>query len=182
MGPAILASMGPLIFLLLLAMPVLELAVIVRVAGEIGVLETFALLVVMSVAGAWLLKQQGLVTWRSLQVTMARGQVPTKEVTDGALILFGGALLLTPGFVTDAFGLLLLLPPTRAIVKSSFRKLFGSWAVRRAGRAGVVFDATVTDVRRTPRRGPDGTTSSGSPGRLPAEDPPAGEGGSPGTG
>jgi len=181
MRAAILARMGPLIFVVLLGMPVLELAVIVQVADRIGVLETLVLLVAISVAGAWLLKKQGLATWRSLQTTMARGGVPTKEATDGALILFGGALLLTPGFVTDLFGLLLLLPPTRALVKSSFRKLFAGWAVKRAGRAGVVYDATVKNVRRTPKRG-GGTTPSGSPGRLPGEDPPAGEGGSPGRG
>ncbi len=169
--------MGPLIFLVLLAMPVVELAVIVRVAEEVGVIETLALLVLISVAGAWLLKQQGLATWRSLQATMASGRVPTKEATDGALILFGGALLLTPGFVTDAFGLVLLLPPTRALVKSSFRKLFGAWALRRARRAGVVYDATVTHVRRT-----GDATRSGSAGLPRGEDPRAGEGGSPGRG
>jgi UPF0716 protein FxsA len=179
--------MGPLIFLLLLAMPVVELAVIVQVAEEVGVLETLALLVVVSVAGAWLLKQQGLATWRSLQATMARGEVPTKEATDGALIMLGGALLLTPGFVTDAFGIVLLLPPTRAIVKSAFRKLFGWWAVRRAGGAGTVYSATVTRVRRSPGPRPSGSSSPqsgrGHPaGPLPGEDPPGGEGGSPGTG
>ncbi|HEX2294223.1 MAG TPA: FxsA family protein [Actinomycetota bacterium] len=167
--------MGPVIFLLLLAMPIVELAVIVQVAERVGVLETLALLVGISVAGAWLLKQQGVATWRSLQATMARGQMPTKEATDGALILLGGALLLTPGFVTDLVGLVLLLPPTRALVKSSFRKLFGAWALRRAGRAGVVYDATVTRERRAPR-------PSGSGGRLPGEDPPAGEDGSRDTG
>lgn len=166
--------MGPLIFLLLLAMPILELTVIVQVAEEVGVLETLALLVGISVAGAWLLKQQGLATWRSLQTTMARGEVPTKEATDGALILFGGALLLTPGFVTDVFGLLLLLPPTRALVKSSFRKLFARWAIKRAGSSGKVYSATVTRVRR-----PDARSAAG---RLPAEDPRDGEGGSRGTG
>lgn len=165
--------MGPLIFLFLLAMPILELTVIVQVAEEVGVLETLALLVGISVAGAWLLKQQGLATWRSLQATMARGEVPTKEATDGALILFGGALLLTPGFVTDLLGLVLLLPPTRALVKSSFRKLFASWAMKRAGRGGKVYSATVTRVRR-----PDAPPA----GRLPGEDPRDGEGGSPGTG
>lgn len=173
--------MGPLIFLVLLVMPVVELAVIVRVAEGIGVIETLALLVAVSVAGAWLLKQQGLATWRSLQATMASGRMPTKEATDGALILFGGALLMTPGFVTDAFGLVLLLPPTRALVKSSFRKLFGAWALRRAGRAGVIYDATVTHARRTPRRTED-ATPSGSAGLPRGADPPAGEGGSPGRG
>lgn len=176
--------MGPLIFLLLLAMPVVELAVIVQVAEQVGVLETLALLVGISLAGAWLLKQQGLATWRSLQATTARGEMPTKEATDGALILLGGALLLTPGFVTDAFGLVLLLPPTRALVKSSFRKLFAGWALRRAGRAGTVYSATVTRVRRAP--GPSGSTTSAPQarpaGRLPGEDPPDAEDGSPGTG
>lgn len=167
--------MGPLIFLLLLAMPVVELAVIVQVAEEIGVLETLALLVAISIAGAWLLKQQGLAMWRSLQATMARGEVPTKEATDGAVIVFGGALLLTPGFVTDVFGLLLLLPPTRALVKSSFRKLFAGWAIKRAGPAGKVYSATVTRVRRSPTASPPGD-------RLPGEGPRDGEDGSPGTG
>ena len=174
--------MGPLIFLLLLAMPIVELYVIVQVAGAVGVLETLLLLIAVSVAGAWLLKQQGVATWRSLQTTMARGEMPTKEATDGALILFGGALLLTPGFVTDAFGVLLLLPPTRALVKSSFRKLFAGWALKRAGGAGAVYSATVTRVRRTP--GPKRPDPSGPPtsGRLPGEGPPGGEDGSPGTG
>lgn len=176
--------MGPLLVLLLLVMPVVELAVIVQVAEQVGVLNTLALLIAVSIAGAWLLKQQGMATWRSLQAAMARGEMPTKEATDGALILLGGALLLTPGFVTDAVGLLLLVPPTRAVVKSAFRKLLGSLAARRfgaAGRAGkAVYSAKVTRVRRRPR-GPEGPTSSGSPGRLPAEDPPDGEGGSPGT-
>lgn len=167
--------MAPVIFLALLAMPVIELAVIVQVAEEVGVLETLGLLILISVAGAWLLKQQGMATWRSLQATMARGQVPTKEATDGALILFGGALLLTPGFVTDAFGLVLLLPPTRALVKSSFREVFARWAVKRAGPAGNVYSATVTRVRRSP-------TASRPGDRLPGEGPRDGEDGSPGTG
>ncbi len=173
--------MGPLLFVVLLVVPVIELAVIVQVAEEIGVLETIALLVIVSVAGAWLLKQQGVATWRSLQATMARGEVPTKEATDGALILLGGALLLTPGFVTDAVGILLLLPPTRATVKGAFRKLFASWAVRRSGAGGQVYSATVTRVRRSPR-GDGDVRPSGSAGRLPAEDPPAGGDGSPDTG
>jgi UPF0716 protein FxsA len=168
---------------LLLVVPVIELAVIVQVAEEVGVLNTLGLLVLVSIAGAWLLKQQAIATWRSLQATTARGQMPTKEATDGALIALGGALLLTPGFVTDCFGLLLLVPPTRAFVKSGFRKLLGTWAVKRFGAAGAaggaVYSARVTRVRRT--RDAD-ARSSGSPGRLPAEDRPDDADGSPGTG
>ncbi len=175
--------MAPLLAVLLLVVPVIELAVIMQVAGEIGVLNTLGLLILVSVAGAWLLKQQGLATWRSLEATMARGQMPTKEATDGALILFGGALLLTPGFVTDLVGLVFLIPPTRAFVKSGFRKLLGAWAVKRFGAAGkaggAVYSARVTRVRRA---GTTDATSSGSAGRLPAEGPPDDGDGSPGTG
>lgn len=175
--------MAPLLVVLLLVVPVLELAVIVQVADEVGVLNTLGLLVLVSIAGAWLLKQQGLATWRSVQATAARGQMPTKEAADGVLILLGGALLLTPGFVTDAVGLVLLIPPTRAFVKSGFRKLLGAWAVKRFGTAGkaggAVYSAHVTRVRRSR---PEDASSSGSAGRLPAEDPPDGEDGSPGTG
>jgi UPF0716 protein FxsA len=169
---------------LLLVMPVVELAVIVQVAREVGVLETFVLLIAVSVAGAWLLKQQGLATWRSLQATMARGEVPTKEATDGALILFGGALLLTPGFVTDALGLVLLIPPTRAVVKSGARKLLGGLALRRAGAAGAVGKRVYDAQVKSSRRGPGGADprSSGSAGRLPAGGPPDGGDGSPDTG
>jgi UPF0716 protein FxsA len=133
-----------LIFLLLLAVPVIELWVIVQVAGVVGVAETFLLLIGISIAGALLLKQQGMAAWNRLQATLARGEVPTKEVTDGALIMLGGALLLTPGFVTDAVGILLLLPPTRALVKGAARPLFGRWARRRTS----VYPAKVVRVER----------------------------------
>ena len=96
--------------MLLLAVPVVELWIILQVAGELGLGVTLVLLVLISVAGAWLLKQQGLQTWARLRATLSRGQMPTAEVIDGALILLGGALLMTPGFLTDAFGILLLLP------------------------------------------------------------------------
>lgn len=171
--------MGPLLVLLLLVMPVVELAVIVQVAEEVGVLSTLVLLVVVSISGAWLLKQQGAATWRSLQATMQRGQMPTKEATDGALILLGGALLLTPGFVTDAVGLVLLIPPSRAVVKSSFRKLLGAWAAKRFGAAGraasTVRTARVTRVRRST----GAATPSDSAGRLPGEGPRGDADGSP---
>ena len=123
------------LFLLLLAVPVVELWIILQVAGELGLGVTLVLLVLISVAGAWLLKQQGLQTWARLRATLSRGQMPTAEVIDGALILLGGALLMTPGFLTDAFGILLLLPPARVVVKGVSRRLLGWWAARRLGRS-----------------------------------------------
>lgn len=144
--------MGAFLVIALLAVPLAELYVILQVADGIGVLNTLALLILVSVAGAALLKREGMATWKRLQEQIQAGKVPTKEVTDGALILFGGALLLTPGFLTDIVGLLFLFPPTRAALKGVFRKSFGSWAVKRhpAGYAGYkVYDATATRSRRS---------------------------------
>lgn len=141
-----------ILFVLLLAIPIVELYVIVQAAQEIGILATLGLLIAISALGAWLLKQQGLATWNRVRETTARGEVPTKELTDGALILFGGALLLTPGFVTDAVGLVLLLPPTRATVKGGARRLLAGMAKRRAGVAwrvgGGVYETYTTSERR----------------------------------
>lgn len=144
--------MAGLLFILLLVVPIAELWVIVQVSGEIGVLNTLGLLILVSVIGAALLKREGIATWKRLNQQLQGGKVPTKEVTDGALILLGGALLLTPGFLTDVVGLLFLLPPTRAMVKGVFRKALGGWAVKRhpAGYAGYrVYDATVTRSKRS---------------------------------
>jgi UPF0716 protein FxsA len=140
----------PLAVALLIAVPLAELWVIVTVAEDIGVLNTIGLLVGVSVLGAWLLKQQGLATWGRLQAAIGRGEMPTKEVTDGALILFGGALLLTPGFITDVVGLVLLVPLTRAAVKRAFRRVLAGWARRRYVPPGFtgVYETTVVRKRR----------------------------------
>ncbi|MFN3215091.1 MAG: FxsA family protein [Acidimicrobiales bacterium] len=116
--------MFPLILVLFLVVPIVELYVIVQVAGGIGVLETLGLLIVVSIVGAWLVKAQGIGLVRRVQAKLASGEMPGKELVDGALIVFAGALMLTPGFVTDTVGLLLLLPPTRAIVRTFLMKRF----------------------------------------------------------
>jgi UPF0716 protein FxsA len=175
--------MGLLLFLLLIAVPIAELWVIVQVADGIGVIWTLVLLFAISIAGAWLLKQQGLTTWMRLRETTARGEIPTKEVTDGALILLGGALLLTPGFLTDIVGIVLLLPPSRAAVKGMFRKFIGRRAKRWGQKPGV-YKTRVVSVHRTPREdeseeGATARTSSESP--LPSGERRFGEDGSPDT-
>src|SRR5918997_1226385 len=146
--------MAGLLFLLIIVVPVVELYIIVQFAQEIGVLNTIGLLIVISIAGAFLLKQQGLATWQRMQATLARGEMPGKEMTDAFLVLIGGALLLTPGFLTDVVGILLLLPPTRGALKGVFRKMLRSWAVRRAGPAGKIYTATVV---RSARKKPGAT-------------------------
>ena len=135
--------MAGALFLLLIVLPIAELWVIVQFAQEIGVLQTIGLLIVVSIAGAFLLKQQGMATWRRMQATLARGEMPGREMTDAFLVMLGGALLLTPGFITDVVGILLLLPPTRAALKGVFRKVLRSFVVRRTGQAGRIYNATV---------------------------------------
>jgi UPF0716 protein FxsA len=114
--------------LIFIVVPIAELYVIIKVGGAIGVLPTIALLIADSFLGAALLRSQGRAAWRRFNEALAAGRVPAREVFDGAMIIIGGAFLLTPGFITDAIGLLLLLPPTRAI----FRGLVARMARRRA--------------------------------------------------
>jgi UPF0716 protein FxsA len=111
-----------LLVLLFLVVPIAELAVILQVGHAIGVLNTLGALVLLSLAGAWLCKREGLGVMRRFRQQMEAGVVPGREVVDGALVLLAGALLLTPGFITDLVGLLLLLPPVRAGVRAAARR------------------------------------------------------------
>ncbi|MDP6867280.1 MAG: FxsA family protein [Acidimicrobiales bacterium] len=107
-----------ILFLVFVVTPIVELAVIVQVAGSTGVLNTIGLLVLVSVVGAWLVRREGLGILRRAQREAAAGRIPGREMIDGLLVLGAGALMLTPGFVTDAVGLALLFPPTRALVRA----------------------------------------------------------------
>ena len=120
--------MALLLVLIFIVLPIAELYVIIKVGGAIGVLPTIALLIVDSFLGVALLRSQGRAAWRRFNEALAAGRVPAREVFDGTMIILGGAFLLTPGFITDAVGLLLLIPPTRAI----FRGMVARLAVRRA--------------------------------------------------
>jgi UPF0716 protein FxsA len=109
--------MLPLLVLLFIVVPIVELFVIIQVGEAIGVLPTIALLIADSILGSMLMRSQGRTAWRRFNVALGEGRIPHREVLDGALVIFGGALLLTPGFVTDILGIVLLLPPTRALVR-----------------------------------------------------------------
>ena len=113
------------LLLALLCVPVLEIFVIIRVAGSLGIGETILVLVVVSVVGAWMVRRSGLGVLAQIRSRLARGELPAKELVDGLLILIGGLLMLTPGFVTDAVGLLLLVPPARLVVRSLLVRRFG---------------------------------------------------------
>jgi UPF0716 protein FxsA len=106
-----------LLALVFLLVPIAELYLIVQVAGTIGVPETLLLLIGISLLGAWLAKIAGISVLARLQRTIRAGKVPSAEVVDGGLVLLAGALMITPGFLSDMLAIVLLLPPSRAVVR-----------------------------------------------------------------
>ena len=130
-----------------LVVPIIELYLFVEVSSMIGFGAALLWIVGVSVVGAWLVKREGLSALRRANTKVSRGELPTDELIAGILILFAGALMLTPGFLTDAFGLLLLFPPTRAIVRNRLRSRFSSGPILIGGRFGAA---------------PFGTSASGS--------------------
>jgi UPF0716 protein FxsA len=141
-----------LLVFIFIVVPIIELAVIIQVGEAIGVWWTIALLLFDSLLGAWLLRHQGSAAWQRFNTALAERRAPTREVLDGVLIIFGGALLITPGFISDIFGILLLAPPSRALVRR--------WLVRRvaSGKMRVAFGPG----SRGPR-GPGGPGFAGGP-------------------
>jgi UPF0716 protein FxsA len=129
-----------------IVVPLAELYVIIQVGQAIGALPTIAILLLDSVLGSMLLRAQGRAVWRRFNEALAAGRMPHREVVDGVLVIFGGAFLITPGFITDVVGIVLLLPPTRALVRA--------WLARRLSRrvsVGVV-DGTATERHDPPGR------------------------------
>jgi len=133
--------MVPILAVAFILVPLAELAVLIAVGDWIGLVPTLILLLVVSVAGAWLAKREGLAAWTRFQRALAEGRMPTVEVADGAMILLAGALLLTPGFLRDVVGILLLLPPTRAMARRLAPRL-AERRLRRRGVRRVVVDGT----------------------------------------
>jgi UPF0716 protein FxsA len=160
-----------LLLVLFIVVPIVELFVIIQVGIAIGVLPTIALLIADSILGAYLMRSQGRAAWRRFNVALAEARVPHREVLDGVLVIFGGALLLTPGFVTDILGILLLLPPTRAAIRSVLaRRLLPRLVV--SGFGGIGSPPGGAGPRR--RGAPDasgadveGTATEVDPRRLP---------------
>lgn len=110
------------LIVLFIVVPIAELYVIVQVGQAIGIWPTLALLLVDALLGSFLLKHQGQGAWRRFNEALAQRRFPGREVVDGLLIVVGGTLLLAPGFLTDIVGLLLLIPPTRAIVRGLLKR------------------------------------------------------------
>ena len=116
--------MGPLLVIVFLLVPVVEIYVIIQVGQAIGVLPTIGLLFLDSVAGSWLMRHQGRAAWRRFRVALQEGRTPANETIDGGLVLLGGAFLLTPGFLSDILGALMLIPPTRVVIRRMLARRF----------------------------------------------------------
>ncbi|HEY5787714.1 MAG TPA: FxsA family protein [Microlunatus sp.] len=131
----------PVLLVAMVALPFLEIYLIVQVGQLIGVWWTLAILVGEALLGAWLMRREGTRAWKALNEAFASGRMPTGELADTALILVGGVLLVMPGFITDVFGLLFLLPFTRPLA----RKVLAYAVARRMSRLGV---STAVHARR----------------------------------
>jgi UPF0716 protein FxsA len=151
--------------LLFLVMPVLEIYVIIQVGQEIGAVPTVLLLVVESLIGAWLVRREGRRAWTALRQAVGTARMPGGELADAALVLVGGTLLLTPGFITDVIGFFLIVPLTRPLA----RRALGWFVARRAHRvvvhrfggppgAGRVVPGEVVDGDRPHDTGPGRAT------------------------
>ena len=119
--------------LMLLVVPLAELFVLIQVGQVIGVWWTILLLVADSIFGAWLMRREGSRAWSALSTALSTGKLPSSEIADGALILLGGALMLSPGFVTDVFGIVLILPFTRPF----FRRILAAVVQKRLVTAAM---------------------------------------------
>jgi UPF0716 protein FxsA len=117
--------------------PLIELFVIIQVGQRIGVLETILVLLLTGVVGAWLVRREGVAAWRRLNEALLQGKMPAVEIADGAMILLAGALMVTPGFITDVIGFALLIPPVRAAIRRSAVPVMIRRAERQARRAAA---------------------------------------------
>jgi UPF0716 protein FxsA len=126
-----------ILVVMFIVVPAVELWGLIAVGKVIGGWNTVALVILTGLVGAWLAKQQGMQVLRLLQLQLSRGQMPTEALIDGALILVGGVLLLTPGFFTDLFGLVFLIPYTRMIVRHLLKRWL--WSLISTGRVHIFF-------------------------------------------
>lgn len=157
-------GLGWWLLLALVVVPLVEVYVLVQVGQVIGAGWAILALLAISVLGGWILKREGVRAWRALQVALGEGRVPTTEIADGSLVVLGGALMLAPGFVTDAVGLVLVLPFTRPLL----RGLVASRLARSVLAGPVGFDGAGGPLRpegpwtaRRPGPGPGGPVVRG---------------------
>jgi UPF0716 protein FxsA len=147
------SGLGWLLVALFILVPIVEIYVIIQVGQVIGPWWTILLLILDSILGSWLIRHEGSRAWRALREALDNGRMPARELADGALILIGGTLMLAPGFVTDAFGILMILPVTRPL----FRRLLTGLVTNRL----VVLGPTGFQTTQHPGPDPDGPVIRG---------------------
>lgn len=149
MPPVRRRRLAPILAVLFLLVPVLEIYVLIQVGHVIGAGWTILLLIADAVFGAWVVKHEGRRAWAALQEALRSGRMPTRELADGALVLIGGTLMISPGFVTDIFGFALILPFTRPLA----RRLLTAYLARRVS-AAVAAPPGATPPGKAHRPGP----------------------------
>jgi len=157
------------LFLAFLAVPLIEIALFIEIGGAIGLGWTLAIVVLTAILGTWLVRNQGLMAMGQLRSSFSQLQDPTEPLANGAMILFAGALLLTPGFFTDAVGFALLMPPVRALIYRHLRARvtvhsfdMGGDAQKRPPGSGQFDDVIDGEFEEVPTE-PDRETSNGAP-------------------
>lgn len=146
--------MAGFLFIAFITVPIAEIAVFLEVGDIIGFWPTIGIVVLTAFAGTVLLRQQGLATLRKAQASLEQNRFPIDEVFDGVCLLVAGVLLLTPGFVTDAVGLLLFVPPARAVLRRLMARFIatrGTVEIHAAGRppdwgGGTTIDGEFQDI------------------------------------
>jgi UPF0716 protein FxsA len=150
------------LLLMFILIPIVEMVVLIKVGGIIGAIPTVGLVVLTATIGVWLLKREGLATINRVQEKMANGELPGKELLEGVMLIIGGALLLTPGFVTDAIGFVCLIPWLRQPVASWLLRN-GNWQWTQGGGSGFSGSFSAGFGTQGPRPG-------GSPFNNPRDD------------
>jgi UPF0716 protein FxsA len=169
-----------LLVLAFIVVPIVELYVIIQVGQAIGIVPTLLILLADAVLGSLLLRQQGRSAWRRFNRALDERRFPGREVADGLLITVGGTLLLTPGFISDVFGLVLLIPPTRAVIRGGLGRVLRRRFQLVSGPAGWGYARARGAAGQRPDpygRGPgpydfEGTAQEVDEGPPPAVDPP----------
>lgn len=160
--------MGILLLAAFVGLPLLEIAVFVKVGGAIGLWPTLAIVILTAMVGTWQLRVQGLATLMRARSQLDQGALPTRELFDGACLLVAGALLLTPGFVTDTIGFMLFLPPVRDFLRTAMARHMAARGRTRvfvngeeidpgAAGAGPIIDGDYDDLGEAPDNERPGT-------------------------
>jgi UPF0716 protein FxsA len=139
MSPRRRGRIGWVLVVLFVVLPLVELYFLIQVGQVIGAWWTIALLVADSILGAWLVKREGRRAWAALREALASGRMPHRELADGALVLIGGTLLMTPGFVSDVLGVALVLPLTRPLFRRVLARVVAARLVTGVGGPGPRF-------------------------------------------